>query len=351
VSLLDLSLTDVRCIRHAELTLDPEFNLIWGRNGSGKTSLLEGIFLLGRGRSFRTRNSERLIHRGQDSLVVFGRVSGAFPTPIGVEVSRGQGTRARVGQIAVSSLTDLTQAFPVQIIDPGVHKLLEEGAHRRRRWLDWAVFHVEPQFAEWWARYRRALKQRNAALRSDAEALAWDPELARLGELIDQAREQVVARLQPHWRRVIGLLAGFDVELRYNRGWPRDASLRQCLKESHPRDVARGTTLLGAHRADIALRMDSRLARDVLSRGQQKLVAIAMVLCQLELLQAEQELAVTLLLDDPSAELDEPHLQRFIHELQGLHCQLIVTSLQPGHALFGTPRRVFHVEQGAVRTV
>ncbi len=75
LSLIELTIDDLRCIEHAELHLHPGHNLVWGGNGSGKTSLLESIFLLGRGRSFRTRNSERLIRHGRDRLVVFGRTA------------------------------------------------------------------------------------------------------------------------------------------------------------------------------------------------------------------------------------------------------------------------------------
>src|SRR6185437_5155218 len=83
----------------------------------------------------------------------------------GVEVHRKEGTRARIDGGPVASLADRSRVFPVQVIDPEIHKLMEEGGRRRRRWLDWAVFHVEPQFADWWMRFARALRQRNAALR------------------------------------------------------------------------------------------------------------------------------------------------------------------------------------------
>ena len=186
MSLLELAVTNVRCIEAAELRIPAGLTLIWGENGSGKTSLLEAMFLLGRGRSFRTRNSERLIRRGQDHLRVIGRVDrGAGRVePLGFEVTR-TGVAARIAGRPADSLAELSQAFAVQVIEPGVHKLVEEGGYRRRRWMDWAVFHVEPQFVDTWVRYTRALKQRNAALRSQADlARAWDVELARLGEQI-----------------------------------------------------------------------------------------------------------------------------------------------------------------------
>jgi len=360
VSLTELIVDDVRCIEHAELRLHAGQNLIWGGNGSGKTSLLESIFLLGRGRSFRTRNSERLIRLGRERLVVFGRVNDAarpagFSSvsgegqPLGVQVSRSDGTIARIGGSTAKSLTELTQVFPVQVIDPGIHKLLEEGGHRRRRWMDWGVFHVEPQFGDWWVRYTRALKQRNAALRTQpAQATAWDPELVRLGELIAEARRKFFDGLLPFWREVVAALSGLEPDLHYFRGWAQDVTLSDALVASRARDEAKRVTHAGPHRADIIIRMNGKPAREVLSRGQQKLVAVAMTLAQLELLQSTRQTHSTLLLDDPAAELDGDHLKRFIEQVVRLRSQLVLTSLHPDFQLFGAPDHVFHVEHGKV---
>jgi DNA replication and repair protein RecF len=352
VSLVQLTVEDLRCLQRAELALDPKRNLIWGSNGSGKTSLLEAIFLLGRGRSFRTRNSERLIRHGQPRLTVFGRTDGMPPRAVGVQVAKAAGTTARINGVTAGSLTELSQAFPVQIIDPGVHKLLEEGGFRRRRWMDWAVFHVEHGFADLWVRYTRAVKQRNAALRyQPAQAAAWDPEVARLGELIAEARRVMLDQMQAVWRESVAALSGLEVDLNYNRGWPQQQSLSQALLDSRARDQARGLTHSGPHRADVLVRLSGRPAREVLSRGQQKLVAIAMTLAQIRLLQERTATTPTLLLDDPAAELDGAHLLRFIEEVGRLKCQLVLTSLHPESDLFGRPESVFHVEQGRVTPV
>jgi DNA replication and repair protein RecF len=259
--LIELNVSNLRCIEQAELNLPPGVTLVWGGNGAGKTSLLEAIFLLGRGRSFRTRNNTRLIRRGQAQFRVTGRVSG--PTgqerPVGFEVSR-EATAARIGGHPVESLAELTQAFPVQAIDPGVHRLVEEGGHRRRRWMDWAVFHVEPPFIDLWLRYSRALRQRNAALKSDAtSAEVWDPELARLGEAIAAARGRFMEQLAPYWRAVVSALTGLEVELHYLRGWSQEHSLMEALAAARPRDEARQLTHAGAHRADVSLRLDGRV--------------------------------------------------------------------------------------------
>ena len=353
MGLAELTVDNVRCLEHAELALHPHRNLIWGGNGSGKTSLLEAIFLLGRGRSFRTRNSERLIRYAQPQLVVFGRTTDLPPRSLGVQVARAPGgTVARISGETAASLTELSQAFPVQVIDPGIHQLVEAGGYRRRRWLDWAVFHVEPtSFADHWARYTRALKQRNAALKAQpAQAAVWDSELARLGELISEARRNLLEQLDQHWRGLVTALTGLEVDLHYARGWSKEEPLLQALKDSLPRDRMRGATHVGPHRGDVVVKVQGRLAREVLSRGQQKLVAISMTLAQLYLLRDAGRPAATLLLDDPAAELDDEHLGLFIERVRALPCQLVLTSLQPDFAAFGAPDQMFHVEQGRVRS-
>ena len=354
--LSELTVRDFRCIEHAELSLHPRRNLIWGGNGSGKTSLLEAMFLLGRGRSFRTRNSERLIRHGQERLVVFGRMersglnAGALRHAAGVEVHRREGTRARIDAASVDSLAELSRIFPVQVIDPEIHKLIEEGGRRRRRWLDWAVFHVEPQFADWWLRFVRAIRQRNAALRErgGSSTKPWDVEVAALGERISEARRSVVEQMQPHWQDVLAGLSCPAAELQYFRGWGAQHSLAEALDASRARDELRGVTHAGPHRADVLLRVGGKPAREVLSRGQQKLMAVALTLAQLQLLKAISGTTPTLLLDDPAAELDGEHLAHFVRQIGPLGCQLVITSLQPETAAFGAPDRVFHVEQGRV---
>src|SRR5678815_5595631 len=171
MSLAELRVENLRCIQSAALEFSPELNLIAGANGAGKTSILEAIFLLGRGRSFRTRSTERLIRHQQAKLTVFGITHHSPPRRAGVEVAADGGTRARIDGQSATSLLELSAVLPVQSIDPEIHKLVDQGPERRRRWLDWLVFHVEPTFGLAWARYNRALKQRNAALKVGAAGI------------------------------------------------------------------------------------------------------------------------------------------------------------------------------------
>lgn len=354
MALAELTVRDLRCIETAELSFSSGTTLIYGANGAGKTSILEAIYLLGRGRSFRTRLNERLIRHGQGLCRAVGKVVHAEGThALGVEVQKGGEQRsATIGRLngsGIRNLSELALAFPTQIIDPDAHKLIEESATRRRRWLDWAVFHVEHGFAAAWSRYQRALLQRNAALKSGtAPVSVWDEELAREGETLTSARERVLAALLPYWTEMVEELVGLEVSLSFHPGWDRSASLADALAAQTNRDRERRSTTVGPHRADISVRVKGRAAREVLSRGQQKLAAVTLSLCQLEFLKHEHDLRPTVLLDDPSAELDHSRLERFIGRVRRLESQIVVTALEKDFRLFGEPESLFHVEQGRV---
>jgi DNA replication and repair protein RecF len=353
MSLLKLDIRDFRCIASTELEFDGRCNLISGANASGKTSLLESIFFLGRGRSFRTARNETLIRKGEHDLLLTGRFeAGESVRPVGVRYSR-EGFEARAAGNRIGSLAELATILPVQAIDPEVHRLVEEGPAERRRYLDWGVFHVEPRFVEQWRRYQRALKQRNAALRAeapDAVVRAWDPELLESGKALAQSRRDYFLQLQPHVAEVGQRLLGAAIELGLSDGWLAGTELADAMEQAWPRDRERGTTHAGPHRADLSIRVAGDLAKHRVSRGQQKLTAAAMLLGQLKCDEKLGSPTAALLVDDPAAELDSANLERLISVILDLPGQLFVTALDPSMAAFERlpVARRFHVEHGKI---
>jgi DNA replication and repair protein RecF len=353
VSLSRVQVTDFRCLHSVDLDLDPHFTLISGPNASGKTSLLEALYVLGRGRSFRTRRLEHLIRHGAERFVVFGEVttSARSRVPMGVD-GTSSGVRARIDGGKPASLAELALLLPVQIIDPEVHRLIEEGPSRRRRFLDWGVFHVEPTFVGHWQRYQQTLKQRNAALKSRQTrqaVLAWDSELARAGEALTAARAHYVALLHEQALDIGRNLLGMEIALGYRTGWPRDQTLAEALVQSFNHDLELGATQVGPHRAELQIRFDGANVKDRISRGQQKLLAATLLIAQLKLFPDNSAVRPTLLLDDPAAELDDARLAGLIAEVAGQQVQLIVTTLHSEFAAFGAPGRRFSVVQGHIQ--
>jgi len=341
-----------RCLADVELELDLGANLFIGPNASGKTSLLEAAFFLSRGRSFRSRRRDSLIAHGEDSFLLTGKALGSVaPVALGVRGSR-KSTEWHVGGAAAAGITDLAEQFPAQIIDPEVHKLLEEGPGRRRRYLDWGVFHVEQGFLANWRRYHLALRQRNAALKqeaSDDELAGWDQELASSGETLARQRDAYLARLVEPLASIGVSLLDSPISLMHHRGWDANQPLLMSLANDRRRDRRYKATQLGPHRGDVIVQVAGRTAKDHVSRGQQKLVAAGLMLAQLQVQEREKPGRSALLLDDPAAELDGENLARLMALVRGVPAQLWVTSLKPEiSALLGNIR-MFHVKQGTVR--
>ena len=351
MTLRRMQVTDFRCLPSAGLEFDPAFTLIFGANASGKTSLLEAVYVLGRGRSFRTRLPAHLIRHGTDRFVVFGEVDAGGRIPLGVEGS-DEGVRARILGEKPANLAALALRLPVQIIDPEVHRLIEEGPNRRRRFMDWGVFHVEPEFVGFWQRYGHVLRQRNAALKGRDRALvsAWDADLVQSGLRMSEARGRYVERLAPVAGELARQMLGMELTLGYRTGWSREHDLAAALRLSLSTDLERGVTQAGPHRAELAIRLDGSAVKDRISRGQQKLLAAALLLAQLRLFPDNAITQPTLLLDDPAAELDADRLGRLIDAVRQQPVQLVVTTLQPDFPAFGVPGRRYHVSAGTVST-
>jgi DNA replication and repair protein RecF len=338
-----------RCIENAQLAFDAQGTGILGANGSGKTSLLEAIFFLAHGRSVRTQVRDKLLADGH----AFFRVVAHVETPrgtlvVGSEYASGA-TTTRLGGRGISSVSAVAEILPIQLIDPGVHRLIEEGSARRRRLLDWGVFHVKPPFLDAWRRYQRALHQRNAALKaghSAAVLAAWDSELAAHGLSVDTARAAYAEELRPFFEEVAGRLLPSAVTYHYRRGWAQDADLLDALAERRARDQRLGTTSVGPHRADLIFRWGEEAARDRVSRGQQKLLACALILAQVEFHARHSPVQTCLLLDDPAAELDVDNLGKLLEVISETPAQLIVTSVTEAGLNGMNIRKRFHVEQG-----
>jgi DNA replication and repair protein RecF len=346
-----LQVTDFRCLQSAELHPDPHFTLVSGPNASGKTSLLEAIYVLGRGRSFRTRRLEHLIRNGAERCVVFGEVDTCTRrVPMGVEGSRG-GFRAQIDGDKPSSLAELALFLPVQIIDPEVHHLIDEGPSRRRRFLDWGVFHVEQSFVGHWQRYQQVLKQRNAALKARqprAVVSVWDSDLVRSGELLGSARSRYLSLLSPPAELIGRNLLGMELSLSYRNGWLKGQGMAEALQQSWNHDCEMGATQVGPHRAELGIRLDGMPVRDRISRGQQKLLAAALLIAQIKLFPEGSPVQPTLLLDDPAAELDDERLANLIGEVSTQAVQLIVTTLHGEFRAFGEPGKRYQMRGGQI---
>lgn len=342
-----------RCLDNVELELDGKRSYVFGANGAGKTSLLEAIYFLGRGRSFRTRETRKLVRWGSAQATVYAETRDESQSigRLGASIGIGAGAVERQlnGRRGVSAGT-LASALPVYVLDPGAHELIGGGPRGRRQFLDWGVFHVEHDYLDTWRRYRRALGQRNAGLKEgqpDALLAPWTQVLIEEGTAIDAARRRYLEQVAPILARLGQLLLGEPIEASYQRGWPQELELGDALAAASPRERASGITEVGVHRSDLRIRLAARGVRESASRGQQKLVAAALVLSQIEITATQR--TPTLLVDDPAAELDQERVARILDALFAAPAQVVLTGLSREQLAPPADYPVFHVEQGNVR--
>ena len=350
-----LQLLGLRCLSEATLELAPGFNVLIGANGAGKTSVLEAAFLLSHGRSFRAGAKDVLLQRGAAALSVFGEIRHEDGRMGRVGLGReGARWEARLdGRTA--SLGEVVSECAVVCFEPGSHALIAGGAEERRRYLDWGVFHVEHEFLLAWRRYQRALKQRNSLLRSGSATApelfqSWESELSQTGERIHAMRLRYLDLLLPHLERTIGgLLPELGpIQLRYRRGWPEERALAGVLADLRDKDLARGHTTQGVHRADWSISFEQAPLREHLSRGQEKLTALGCLLAQASLFAGQNGEWPVVCLDDLASELDLAHQRAVVEQLTGAGAQVLVTGTELPAPLQGLSAHVFHVEQGKV---
>lgn len=351
-----LTFLGLRNLDNIDMRPVPGVNLIVGDNGSGKTSLLEGIHILGMGRSFRTQQLKHAMYHEAQALTLHGRLAGDPPLPLGVRRQRASAElEMRMSGERVTRVAQLVEALPLQLINPDAFRLLEGSPASRREFLDWGVFHVKHEFLDVWKRVRRALKHRNALLRHgrmDVQSIAvWERELVHWSERLDTLRDAYMTQFLPVFEETLAeLLPLPGLTLRYHRGWDRQRGLAEVLEQGRDSDRQMGFTQQGPQRADLRIRLDRRPAVEVLSRGQQKLVVSAMKLAQGHLLETMTGRTCVYLIDDLPAELDASHRRIFCRWLERMQCQVFITSVErePLVDLWQAETAVamFHVKQG-----
>jgi DNA replication and repair protein RecF len=351
-----ISMLHFRNLASTTLSFNASGACFVGENGSGKTSLLEALYYLGYGKSFRTQSAKQVVQYHHLDFCLHAKVChhhskiavGLERTYTGVATNKLSGCKQ-------PTTADLALNLPIILVNPDSYVLLHEGALFRRQFLDWGVFHVEHGFYPAWLRFSRLLKQRNTSLKQGAsysDLAAWDYEFAHLSEFISLARERYFNALLVLVNDFLAGLVNVDeVFLQYSAGWDQSEKLLTILERSYQKDLDRGFTYYGAQRADIHIKVGKFFAADVLSRGQQKLLVIALRLAQGLLLKQLTGKSTIYLLDDITAELDSRHTEYVFSWLNKIKAQCFLTLLNAGaleaNAYLNVLSR-FHVEQGVV---
>jgi len=348
-----------RNIYHCSVNLAPGFNWWVGPNGAGKTSILEAIYLLSTSRSFRTTQMPRIISQEHTSLSVYAEVqekTGRDYT-VGIERYADGAYQAQLGGERLKKIAPLAKALPIILMQPDSLLLMTGDASYRRQFMDWGVFHVEPSFQLHWSGYQRTLKQRNILLKSpsmhNTDMLsAWDVEFVRHAEALTQARRRYLQNLLPFLLPLVKDCLHFsEISLLYDQGWPENLSIEEALFQSRAQERARGFTVIGPHRADLGIYLQGAKAREIFSRGQQKLFTYLLLLAQAALFQSQLQKSPIFLVDDIASELDNENRERILELLAKSGCQSLLTAIALSPGAVGTVFHVEHHRQEAIKVL
>jgi DNA replication and repair protein RecF len=348
-----LNINNLRNILSAQIDPDPCLNCFVGGNGAGKTSILEAVSVLSKGRSFRSGQISSLIGPEEKHFQIFTRIESQSGEAHQLGMQRAtENWSARHNGSDITQLSELTQLLPHVLLAPSSHTLVSGPPDGRRKYLDWGVFHVEHSFLLLWRRYNRVLKQRNAGLRQSNMAVveSLDPQLVSLGEQLHQARKHHAELLNTMLQQKLPLFNRTleSVKMNYRKGWAGD-SLEEAIKQASARDLERGSTGPGPHKADLYITLNGSAARERLSRGEQKAMTAAMIMAQAQLICESGERPI-LMLDDLSSEFDEDHQEKVLRAGLQLGVQIWLTGTDMVSAVNTSDCgfKVFHVEHGQV---
>ncbi|MDF7670486.1 DNA replication/repair protein RecF [Orbaceae bacterium ESL0721] len=345
-----------RNIDYAELSLSPHFNFIVGNNGSGKTSLLEALYMLGHGRAFRHAQSNRIIQHEKPELVLFSQIRSVNQQTrtIGLSKSKTGDNRIKIDGDEGFRLTDLAKLLPMQLITPEGFELLTGGPKHRRAFIDWGCFHHYPEFITLWNSLRRLLKQRNSLLKQTTcyqQLLPWDRELVPIATKISAFRADYASHIFPE---IVATCADFLPEYQlscyFDRGWDEDTDYADQLIKQYDRDKFINYTQQGPHKADIKLRAYNIPVEDLLSRGQLKLLMCALRLSQGEYYAKQMGQSCIYLLDDFASELDQTKRDLLAKRLKLANSQVFITAINEEQIsqLVDENDKIFNIKSGII---
>ena len=354
-----LTLADYRNYERADIALEPGAVLFIGRNGQGKTNLVEAIAYAGTASSHRVSTDQALIRFGAESAIIRARIQHADRAiVVEIELNRASPNRAQVNHSPVR-VRDLPRYFSSVVFAPEDLALVRSDPAVRRGFLDTLVVQKTPRFAGVMSDYDRVVRQRNSLLKSArasrlaADSLTtldvWDDRLVSLGTEIIMARAAIVQALQPHVAQAYSAVAGDDHHTRLSMrlsvdgrahddavsepGGQLDDTAEQIaerfhrvLIENRRTELDRAVTMIGPHRDDLMLELNQLPARGYASHGESWSFALALKLASAEVL---RENAVAgdpvLILDDVFAELDEGRRERLADAVGGFE-QVLITA-------------------------
>lgn len=337
MSVANLITQNFRNLNGAAIDFHPELNFFIGDNGSGKSSLLESLFFLGHGKSFRTSKTDSLVCHEETSFVVSVKDTKDCQLGLSRDVVSGL-TNIKIDGERHNRLSVLAKNIAIQIVTPESFKLFFGGPKERRRFIDLGLFHVKHSFTKQWKSFNRVLKQRNACIKlsnstSEAKLMLpyWTEQFCKLSIEVALERQEYVSALIAEldvWLEILLPNLKNRVAVHYLQGWPQKKELIDVLTNNQEREQSYGYSLYGAHKFDVKFLLDKQSLETQLSRGQQKLFLLALTFAQAKLIATVERVKPILLIDDIGAELDVNSRIALSNALDKLDCQVVITAIE-----------------------
>ncbi len=373
-----LSVYHARNIEELSLNFHPIYNIIHGLNGSGKTTILECIHTLLRAKTFRTNKFSSFISTQSNECIVHSVFTDTnsdndFILGIKRSINTNSNPVIHLNSKKIFSLSSISKLAILGLITPDSFNLIDAGPSIRRKYIDWGLFHVEHGFLKIWKDYNSVLQNRNTLLKSLSrqnkksmsselinEIKIWDKQLTLLNLKINHYRQNQFNLVKPIFYEIVTFFSeslANDISLNYYQGWNEHSDFTHLLKTKFSDDIRNGFTNFGTHRSDINFLIHNKPAKDILSRGQKKILVLSLILAQFIFLIINKELLTTdsrhflLLLDDIDSELDEKNLRRlfdYLSRFKEIQYFITTTNEQRFKFIEDYKLKMFHVEHGAL---
>lgn len=330
-----LKVNDLRNIKHFCLNTDKVFNIIYGENGSGKTTVLEALHILSTGKSFRSSKPETIISYGKKQFSVF--VSSVDHNlkerSFGIARQQSGEVNIKIDTVPSKRISDLALNVLVQVISPDSISLLVGGPSERRKYLDYIMFHVEPSYYKSWQEYKKILQQRNNLLKTygyrvnPKQLEAWDKQFIDKALIVITLLQVQIESILSHIKIYIKKMINLDIDISYAQGFQGELNL-SALEKLRSKELASGSSQIGPHKSDLLLTVQGQPADKLLSRGQSKLLVCALILAQASYVYKKTQKKPVFLLDDLPSELDENAREKVYQAIKSMDLQAFVTGIE-----------------------
>lgn len=363
MNIKSIELKNFRNYKNLDISFNSNVNLFLGKNGQGKTNLLEALYLTSIGRSFRTNRDQEMISFNENEAKVHVEYEKEREEhTLDIVIKKDSKKEVSSDGIKYRKISQLLDNIYIVIFSPEDLKIVKDEPEKRRKFIDKELCQIRPSYYNNLANYKRALTERNAYLKEinvDHNMLdIWDHELSKYGALVIKQREDFIKKLNEAssniHKKITNYSENLKVEYSPNIELMETAAYQEvvcykALKESFDSDLRQRTTTKGPHKDDLDLFVDDINVRAFGSQGQQRTVALSLKLAEIDIIKKESGEDAILLLDDVMSELDITRQEFLIKALEG--CQLFITTTEMPETLTEKfpNKKEFHVENGIVK--